>query len=260
VKKWIPIIRTSEIVTMECLRCGITIERKSNVQKYCPECKRKINLGRCLEYRIPLREKLNYNTRKKNADKLLIPVPCIQCGAMIIRDGPRQTLCILCKEVNNVKSKKEWIKNNPEKIKIKQNTVNQERREFRANNPIIISCGLCKKAIHKTGRNKYCSECRPKIRSHRERRRKISKTNGFGYHSRLDFYRLCESLEWRCSYCGVILDYNNVTEDHIIPLSRGGSDGIDNITPSCLICNLKKGTKTYEEYVVWREKKCALAI
>ncbi len=55
-------------------------------------------------------------------------------------------------------------------------------------------------------------------------------------------------LKWghRCAYCGerdVPLQI-----EHIIPLSRGGSNRVSNLTLACGRCNLDKGTQTAQEF------------
>jgi len=41
--------------------------------------------------------------------------------------------------------------------------------------------------------------------------------------------------------------------DHRLPVSRGGSDVMENLALSCQACNLEKGTRTDEEYLYWIE-------
>lgn len=45
----------------------------------------------------------------------------------------------------------------------------------------------------------------------------------------------------RCAYCG---EQKRLTQDHVIPLAKGGPHTKENVVPACLKCNLKKGTKT----------------
>lgn len=45
-----------------------------------------------------------------------------------------------------------------------------------------------------------------------------------------------------CRYCRRIGDYN-IHIDHVIPVSRGGLDTIDNLVTACEACNLAKGDK-----------------
>lgn len=53
----------------------------------------------------------------------------------------------------------------------------------------------------------------------------------------------------RCWYCGVPLNpFCNFHVDHVIPLSRGGSNEIENLAPACEPCNLYKGSMLVEEW------------
>lgn len=47
-----------------------------------------------------------------------------------------------------------------------------------------------------------------------------------------------------CQYCG---SKEDLTIDHILPSSRGGTDSWENLTCACVSCNTKKGNKTPEE-------------
>lgn len=56
-----------------------------------------------------------------------------------------------------------------------------------------------------------------------------------------------------CPYCGVRLTVWNLSKDHMTPISRGGSDHIDNVTPCCKHCNHVKFTMTADEFSAWRQ-------
>jgi 5-methylcytosine-specific restriction endonuclease McrA len=45
---------------------------------------------------------------------------------------------------------------------------------------------------------------------------------------------------WACQYCG---SGSNLTVDHVIPRSKGGSSSWDNIVASCAPCNRRKGDR-----------------
>lgn len=49
-----------------------------------------------------------------------------------------------------------------------------------------------------------------------------------------------------CQYCGVIVPENDITLDHVIPISESGSDLEDNLKVSCRRCNSSKGARSVE--------------
>lgn len=77
----------------------------------------------------------------------------------------------------------------------------------------------------------------------RIKQRRILKLNCIGSHTVSDWENLKAQYNWTCPCCRKKETKINLTEDHIIPLSKGGSDNIENIQPLCGSCNSKKYTK-----------------
>lgn len=75
-----------------------------------------------------------------------------------------------------------------------------------------------------------------------ERRRlkiRLSRVNG-KFHTLSDEFELIKSVGGKCVNCGTI---NNPSIDHIVAISRGGHDGIENLQVLCSSCNSKKGNR-----------------
>ena len=58
---------------------------------------------------------------------------------------------------------------------------------------------------------------------------------------------------YTCQYCGSI--GGKLEGDHIIPISKGGTNDLENLTTSCRKCNRQKKDKTVEEFIEWRNLK-----
>ena len=63
---------------------------------------------------------------------------------------------------------------------------------------------------------------------------------------------------WNCVYCGIELDADTATLEHIVPIARGGFDGKPNLTLACEPCNKAVGHKSAREkieYAIERRKQ-----
>ena len=77
----------------------------------------------------------------------------------------------------------------------------------------------------------------PEKPSEYTRNRRALKAGAVGSHTKEQFYALCRSFGNFCLCC---FEEKPLTEDHVVPLTKGGSNYIENIQPLCVSCNSRK--------------------
>lgn len=83
--------------------------------------------------------------------------------------------------------------------------------------------------------------------------RRAKKRGAEGSFTAAEVRELFNQQQGKCVYCQIPLN-ESFHRDHIIPLSRGGSNFISNIQLLCGSCNSSKHSKTAEEFIVWLER------
>jgi 5-methylcytosine-specific restriction endonuclease McrA len=149
------------------------------------------------------------------------------------------TLCKFCARQKSIvyhhANKEERIKKHRE---WKNNRDKEEKRlydrTYSASHPEVAARSRQKrKGIY--GGNPY-----------RENRR-AQKLNSGGTFKPKDIIDKYKAQHGKCFYCGIKLN-KKYHIDHVVPLSRGGSNFIDNIVLACPSCNCSKGNKMLHEW------------
>jgi 5-methylcytosine-specific restriction endonuclease McrA len=89
----------------------------------------------------------------------------------------------------------------------------------------------------------------PNIIMEKSRRRRIVKLNAIGSFTEIEFLEKLKEYNYKCYWCGKKMNKKEITRDHYIPLTKGGTDYIDNIVPCCCSCNCIKKDRMPDEYL-----------
>jgi 5-methylcytosine-specific restriction endonuclease McrA len=77
-----------------------------------------------------------------------------------------------------------------------------------------------------------------------QKNRRARKAGAVGSHTHAEWLDLKARYDSRCLCCGQQEPTIRLVRDHVIPLSKGGANSIDNIQPLCVTCN---GVKYVQE-------------
>lgn len=129
----------------------------------------------------------------------------------------------------------------------KERILAYKRRWAADNSESIISS---KRDYYERNREKVISRSKKWARENAEkvkiskinnrRKRRAAKNMGGGHFTAEEFDALCSVYGYACLCCGVT---DRILEaDHVVPLTKGGSDDIGNIQPLCGECNRREFT------------------
>lgn len=87
----------------------------------------------------------------------------------------------------------------------------------------------------------------PEMAAIRRNRRRALEYKSGGIFTSEEWIKKINEYDHRCAYCGI--KFEKLTQDHVIPFSKGGINDATNIVPACKSCNSSKGTKSLSEFM-----------
>lgn len=151
--------------------------------------------------------------------------------------GYKNPKCKTCRRTAN----QIWYQANREQQNDKSKQAYYTNRETR-----LAQCREWNKA-HKEQRAANMREWRKvnpdKVRASNHKQR-VARRSGCTAED-IEYVKMTQTFggELKCFYCASNITNNQYHLDHIIPLSRGGKNLVDNVCISCPICNMSKGSK-----------------
>lgn len=129
----------------------------------------------------------------------------------------QNSYCLICHNIKNKNWKEENFEKYNESQKNYEDRNNYERQKlYKKSEKGII--------INRKSSNKY----------------RVKRRNCKGSHTYEEWKEKLKENDYSCVCCE---SQEKITKDHIIPLSKGGTDNIDNLQPLCLSCNAIKNDR-----------------
>lgn len=107
----------------------------------------------------------------------------------------------------------------------------------------------CKKTNRRNG---YCEEhyresklYRNRHRQYSAQRRAVQASVPINDFTEDDWSKILESFDKKCSYCG---RRTKLEQEHIVPITKGGSHTMTNIIPACKSCNSSKRQRLLDNW------------
>lgn len=233
--------------TKRCAMCGeikgysgFTLRPSGTPIAYCRPCMSKRVSERAMQQRrdqgVP---------ERGPRDKLVAGLPegfkrCSRCDQILALSefplrggGGFRSMCQPCKRAE----KTEYNHQNREKRRVAGSAYRQANKETLAERQRIwrVENPESDHAIH----SRWKSENKDKVNASTHKRRNQIVCNG-GHWTAQEWADLKAKYDDHCLMCGKQEPEIKLTVDHIVPVSAGGSNCIDNLQPLCKSCNSLK--------------------
>lgn len=229
---------------------GVEYMRKEHIFKNGIECKECSSCKRILELD-------KYSKNKPSWDGL--KPYCKECASKKGNKYRKEN------HEDDLRRKREWysdtknriIERTEKELKIGSKVCTKCNKELnikefreRPNGGFYSVCRECENEYNKQYR-KENPETYKVVHTITEQRRREKSKNVISDFSSFDWKQCKHYFNNECAYCGRKL--KNLTQDHFIPLSKGGNYTKNNIIPACRNCNSQKHNKNFSTW--YKEQK-----
>lgn len=145
---------------------------------------------------------------------------------------------------------RDWKVANPERHRANKRTSERSRWLRRGDELRARQRDRLYAAYHAPGgrerhreRERRWRDAHPETSRLRVRHKRARRRASPGTHSLSQWLARVETFGWKCWRCHITLTSATLAADHVIPISRGGTNWASNLRPICKTCNSSKGAK-----------------